>query len=115
ENAWVFSTFNDPSRRLWIGLSDAASPGVFTWANGEPLIYTNWAPGQPSGGSEHWVELNGGTGGMWNDLPNVNFANQPMEGVVEVATAVPEPASLAVLGVGVLGLLCVTRRRWCGA
>lgn len=32
---------------LWIGLHDAKKE--FQWVNSEPLQYTNWAPGEPSG------------------------------------------------------------------
>src|SRR5262249_2102756 len=31
----------------WIGLSDAGSPGTFSWVSGDALTYTNWHPGQP--------------------------------------------------------------------
>jgi hypothetical protein len=37
----------------------------------EPLTYTNWAEGEPNNfwdGGEHWVVMNWGTGGTWNDL-----------------------------------------------
>lgn len=54
ENEWVvsqFATFGGINRYLWIGLTDAADEGVFTWSSGEPLTYENWGSGEPVGGS----------------------------------------------------------------
>ena len=51
--------------RLWIGLTDEGTEGKFRWVTGEPLSFTNWAPGQPAntGGQEHYGEI--------VNLPNV--------------------------------------------
>ena len=39
-----------------IGLTDEAFEGRFVWANGEPLVYTNWGAGEPnSDGDEDFV------------------------------------------------------------
>ena len=35
----------------WIGLNDRIKEGEWTWANGEPLHYTAWKPGEPN---NHW-------------------------------------------------------------
>ncbi len=32
----------------WIGLTDELNEGAFVWVTGEPLIYMNWAPGEPN-------------------------------------------------------------------
>ena len=34
-----------------IGLNDIDSEGTFTWSNGEPVTYTNWADYQPNNGN----------------------------------------------------------------
>lgn len=55
ENEWVvsqFATFGGINRYLWIGLTDAADEGVFTWSSGELLTYENWGSGEPSGGDQ---------------------------------------------------------------
>ena len=54
----------------WIGLNDIAEEGEFTWADDEPLEFTNWSPGQPNnaapgGGEEDAAVL--GNNGAWAD------------------------------------------------
>lgn len=53
----------------YIGLSDAAVEGNFVWTSGQPLTFTNWAPGEPNngGGNEDSVELFN-VDGRWNDV-----------------------------------------------
>lgn len=97
---------------LWIGLSDHLDEGVFRWASGAPLGYTNWGAGEPNDChlvareciSEDFVHIGWwGPEGPWNDLADV-FDNY---GVVEVDNAVPEPTTLAMLS---LGLAAFARR-----
>ncbi|MFN0058570.1 MAG: lectin-like protein [Planctomycetota bacterium] len=38
-----------PPTYKWIGLSDEVVEGQYLWESGEPVSYTNWAAGQPSG------------------------------------------------------------------
>lgn len=48
---------------FWIGITDredfGATEGNFVWQNGEPVTYTNWAPGEPNdvGSGEDWGEI----------------------------------------------------------
>jgi hypothetical protein len=53
----------------WLGLTDAYSEGVFYWTSGAPLIYSNWAPGEPNnlGGLEDCVLVESSYGFQWND------------------------------------------------
>lgn len=92
ENAWVhdnFGNLNGTDRRIWIGFSDAATEGTFAWADGSPVGYTNWNPGEPnnSGGTEDYAEMLG-SNGQWNDL------NEAGSGYVHIAIAELGPATL---------------------
>jgi hypothetical protein len=60
EDVFAINTFAQAARTaafalpqagpIWIffGLSDQAAEGTFVWANGDPLTYTHWQPGQPN-------------------------------------------------------------------
>jgi cysteine-rich repeat protein len=54
----------------WLGTSDAAVEGSFTWVTSEPFAYSNWAAGEPNdSGGEDCAELYGPANGFaWNDL-----------------------------------------------
>lgn len=68
EQTFVFNTW--PSG--WIGFNDEASEGTFVWVTGEPVLYTNWNPGEPNNaGNEDYAQFVGG--GKWNDLPNTSL------------------------------------------
>uniref|UniRef100_A0A1S4FT83 Uncharacterized protein n=2 Tax=Aedes aegypti TaxID=7159 RepID=A0A1S4FT83_AEDAE len=58
--------------RLWIGASDLAEEGVFTWLHNEQLLtYTLWNENEPNNNDkkEHCVELTYHTGKwFWNDM-----------------------------------------------
>ncbi len=72
-----FILLNLAPSRPWIGLfHNTASPtysepsGGWEWVTGEPVTFTNWAPGEPnnisgSGGPEDHCEMFGN--GQWND------------------------------------------------
>ncbi len=122
EQSWAFSTFGTfagVDRSLWIGLSDSVIEGTFSWADGAPVTYTNWLPGDPDGGpeepSEDFVLMNrpgfpGINGGTWRDVdPDNNSLPlfNPVNGVVEV---VPEPSTVALMLTAPL-LLATFRRR----
>ncbi len=70
EQAWLLDRFG-PTKRYWIGLTDAGSEGQWRWVTGEPLDYTNWAPDEPNdygSGSEDYAHMGAAAGGAWNDL-----------------------------------------------
>ncbi|CAH1248690.1 CSMD2 [Branchiostoma lanceolatum] len=37
------------NKDVWIGLTDRDVEGQFIWTDGTPLVYSNWAPGEPNG------------------------------------------------------------------
>ncbi len=51
----------------WIGFDDAADGETWTWVDGEPVNYTNWAPGSPSNlsASQNYAAFSGGM--QWNN------------------------------------------------
>ena len=54
----------------YFGLTDAGHEGDWRWANGAPLSYTNWAPGEPNNeyGREHYAMFwQGKPAYQWND------------------------------------------------
>jgi hypothetical protein len=120
ENSFLFSAFNLSGdwdnlnyQPLWGGLSDAAQEGTWAWSNGEPLIYTNWAPtlpqyGQgcaaPDGGTpcqptdEDYLQLGRFPGGYWNDA--ADSISRTSQGIAEVpyANSASVPGPLPILG-----------------
>ena len=70
EQAWLVNTFLPPGSGLstFIGLNDLANEGIWEWTTGEPVTYTNWAGGQPGGGTgENVVDMYETHGGRWHD------------------------------------------------
>ncbi|GAB4296591.1 MAG: hypothetical protein Kow0090_11720 [Myxococcota bacterium] len=79
ENTYVSNNIGD---RSWIGFSDVAVEGTFTWVDGtvgyihvpqQFFTYTNWNGGEPNdaGGGEDCTEMypSWWAGGIWNDMP----------------------------------------------
>jgi hypothetical protein len=110
ENQWVVDTFTHyggGNRPLWIGLTDRAQEGTFTWTSGEAVTYTKWntATGEPnnSGGSgyeedfAYIVEVGAGSPTalvptFWNDAPNNGYGMiHAPHGVLETTTLINPP------------------------
>src|SRR5262249_37069263 len=105
ENQGVLNTFfpltGVPYPHLWIGLNDAANEGQFVWANGEPVTFTYWYPGEPTLGGEDYAAIRHPSDapptGSWNDLSDtfgLENPTVPTFGVVELQA--PTPLPLAV-------------------
>ncbi|AFZ25710.1 PEP-CTERM putative exosortase interaction domain-containing protein [Cylindrospermum stagnale PCC 7417] len=108
ENNWLVSTFGGVER-LWIGFTDVVQEGAFKWISGQPVTYTNWAPGEPNNfaGSEDYAFTNWNIAGIWNDSSGGFGGNRKLGGIVEVepSKSVPEPATLGgILLVGTVSM-----------
>lgn len=69
EQKWLSKIFG--WQPYWIGLTDFAEEGEWTWTNGEPVTYTNWAPHEPMDddrGEEDYVVMFG----EWSDIGTEN-------------------------------------------
>ncbi len=87
ENEWIranVANFGGTAREVWLGLGDVAVEGNFQWVNGEPLSYTNWAPGEPNNYfEEDYVEMYP-TIGTWNDVNSYGGSNNFAVAEVEI-------------------------------
>jgi hypothetical protein len=62
-----------PGEHFWIGYNDLDTEGDWTWADGGPVTYENWRPGEPAGddddyshcGTIYFIES---MWGLWNDF-----------------------------------------------
>jgi len=113
ENEWVKTSFGEFDF-MWIGLYEVDyNARTWAWISGEPVTFSNWAEGEPSGpGWEHWVAMMGPSfhDGQWADLtrtwePSFGYKH------IAVVEVIPEPSSLLALCGGVGGLLAFRRRR----
>lgn len=67
ENAAIQQLITAHNKAAFLSMTDVGTEGKFTYPSGEPLVYSNWAPGEPNnnGGAENCVEIF--TNGQWND------------------------------------------------
>ncbi|XP_031217975.1 pulmonary surfactant-associated protein D [Mastomys coucha] len=67
ENAAIQQLITAHNKAAFLSMTDVGTEGKFTYPTGEPLVYSNWAPGEPNnnGGAENCVEIF--TNGQWND------------------------------------------------
>ena len=110
ENQWLVDTFG--TTVAWIGFTDEAQEGNWSWITGEPVTYTNWASTEPNnnyfGQPENYAFTNYGAG-LWADVSNGD-SRYPFHALIETNT-VPIPGAVWLLGSGLVALIGYSKKR----
>jgi hypothetical protein len=99
------SDTNTSIDEYWIGGFQPAGStepgGGWRWVTGEAFVYTSWGANEPnnSGGAESHLAMDNRYAWRWND--NTSSISGIINGYI---LEVPEPGTLALLGLGLLGI-----------
>lgn len=59
----------DYQQSIWLGGSDTANEGTWSWITGEAFTYNNWEPNEPNGGTtQNYLQMY--SSGNWDDVQN---------------------------------------------
>ncbi|XP_078660072.1 uncharacterized protein LOC144904802 [Branchiostoma floridae x Branchiostoma belcheri] len=73
-------------QKVWIGLSDRRTAGLYTWSDSWPIYFDNWGEGEPTrGANEGCVAM--AMNGLWND----SVCSQPLPAVCKKTFDTPPP------------------------
>jgi hypothetical protein len=110
EAAWIQANFGI-NTSIWIGFNDLATEGNWVWSNGDPVIYTNWLPGEPNNSLDEDGAVTGGLWGAgWNDLSVTRYQDYGHAGYGLIET-VPDSSNSALLLGSAIGCILMIRRR----
>jgi hypothetical protein len=88
----------------------------WTWVTGEPWGFVGWASGEPNDysgpGSEQYLGLYQPLDWGWIDMLSLNYDWGRMGYIAESINPVPEPATMLLLGSGLIGLAGYGRKKF---
>ncbi|MCD4718412.1 MAG: PEP-CTERM sorting domain-containing protein [Desulfobacula sp.] len=85
--------------------------GGWQWVTGETWGYTNWGGSEPNNaGGEGYLYMDERYSWGWNDYTNAGGYYNP-QGYISESAPVPEPATMLLFGLGILGIAGVSRKK----
>lgn len=110
ETTWVIG--NLTAIDGWLGgFQPVGSPepaGGWQWVTGEAWDWTNWGIGEPNNLGNEGFLIFRNSAGQWNDWSNHVISGYIIE---YEADPIPEPTTIILMGIGMIGLAGITIRR----